>query len=210
MARQCKLFCFASVADGEIVRRALLFLSLLCLTPVLVAQAPEKQLTIESIFAPGGITGREPEAMYWTPDNTKFSYIERADSGDNARLWLVDAATSEKKLLVGPEKLAQLAPSIEKLRDDREKDQIQRYHVAPYRWAPDSKHILFTPRGQLWYYDLDTGTAVQISVAPEPARDPKFAPDGKSLSYVREHNLYVQPVAGGSPKGSRTTRMEKS
>jgi dipeptidyl-peptidase 4 len=182
------------------VRRALSFFSLLCLTCSLAAQESHKQLTIEAIFAPGGLTGREPEATYWTPDNANFSYIDRDDSGDNARLWLVNAENGAKRVLVGPEKLAQLAPAIEKLRDDREKDQIQRYHVAPYRWAPDSKHILFTPRGQLWYYDLDSGTAVQISVAPEPSRDPKFSPDGKSLAYVREHNLYVQPITGGSPK----------
>ncbi len=34
--------------------------------------------------------------------------------------------------------------------------------------------------------------------ANEPSSDPKFSPDGKFLSYVRAHNLYVRPIAGGA------------
>ena len=32
----------------------------------------------------------------------------------------------------------------------------------------------------------------------EPSSDPKFSPDGKFLSYLRAHNLYVRPIAGGA------------
>jgi dipeptidyl-peptidase-4 len=184
------------------VRRIFSCLSVACLLSLACAhgQTSQKPLTIESIFAPGGITGREPEAIHFLPSQAKFSYILRDDSGEHAELWVMDANTGEKKLLVGPEKLASLAPSVEKLNDDREKDAITRYHVSAYRWAPDAKHLLFTPHGQLWYYDLETGTAVQISTAPDASRDPKFSPDGKSLAYVREHNLYVEPIARGSVK----------
>jgi dipeptidyl-peptidase-4 len=187
-----------------VIVRRLSFLILLSLLSFAHAQiqtsSPNKQLTIESIFSPGGITGAEPEAIHWSPDQTKFSYILRDDSGEHGELWSVDATTGEKKLLVTAERLALLAPPVGKLKDDREKDQITRYHVAPYRWAPDSKHLLFAPHGQLWLYDIATGTAVQMSAAPEPSRDPKFSPDGKNLAYVREHNLYVQSVAGNSLK----------
>jgi dipeptidyl-peptidase-4 len=63
-------------------------------------------------------------------------------------------------------------------------------------WSPDSKHLLFDSQGQLWYYSLDTGTAVQLTSSPEPSEDPKFSLDGKRLAYVRKHNLYVHPVSG--------------
>ncbi len=161
---------------------------------------PQEHLTVEAIFAPGGIPGRIPEEVHWSPDQTKFSFIQRDDAGKRAELWSTDAATAEKKLLAGADKLAPLAPPPETLKSDRERDRIARYHVASYHWAPDSKHLLFTPRGQLWLYDLATKTAVQISAAPEPSSDAKFSSDGKSLAYIREHNLYVQPVAGGAAK----------
>jgi dipeptidyl-peptidase-4 len=63
-------------------------------------------------------------------------------------------------------------------------------------WSPDSKHLLFDSQGQLWYYSLDTGTAVQLTSSPDPSEDPKFSPDGKRLAYVRKHNLYLHPVSG--------------
>lgn len=83
-----------------------------------------------------------------------------------------------------------------------------RYHVAAYSWAPDSKHLLFDAQGQLWYYSLDSGTAVQLTSSPDPSEDAKFSPDGKRLAFVRKHNLYVHPVSG--EEGERPlTRDEK-
>ena len=160
----------------------------------------QKPLTIEAIFSRGGIAGRPPEGLRWAPDQKSITYIQRDDSGEHAQLWSVDASTGERKVLVSDEKLAKLAPPIESIKDDRQKDQITRYHVAPYYWAPDSKHLLFIPHGQLWLYDLGTGNMVQIDPSPEGARDPKFSPDGKRLSYVRAHNLFVADLDDRVPK----------
>lgn len=154
-----------------------------------------KPLTIEAIFAPGGITGRPPETIQWMPDHTKFSFIQRDDSGEYGELWSVDAATGKKTLLVGEAKLATLAPPVDKIKDEREIERINRYHVDPYYWAPDSKHILFVPRGQLWLYSLENGTAVQLSASSDRSSDPKFSPDGSRLAYLRKHNLYVRHLS---------------
>ena len=157
---------------------------------------PAKQLSIDAIFADGGITGRPPETIKWSPDGTKVSYVLRDDSGEHGELWYVDATTGEKKVLVSEAKLSQLAPPASRIKDEREKEWVMRYHVAAYSWSPDSKHLLFDSQGQLWYYSLDTGTAVQLTSSPDPSEDPKFSPDGKRLAYVRRHNLYVHPVSG--------------
>jgi dipeptidyl-peptidase-4 len=158
--------------------------------------APAKQLTIDAIFAEGGITGRAPETIKWSPDNTKVSYVQRDDKGEHGELWYVDAMNGEKRVLVSETKLTQLAPPTTRIKDEREKERLTRYHVAAYNWSPDSKHLLFDSQGQLWYYDLNTGTAVQLTSSPDPSQDPKFSPDGKRLAYVRKHNLYVHPVSG--------------
>ncbi len=153
-------------------------------------------ITVDGIFVDGGITGRGPETLEWSPDGSKLSFVQRDDSGEQGQLWYVDAATGEKKVLVSDVKLAQLAPPASKIRDEREKDRLLRYHVAAYSWAPDSKHLLFDAHGQLWYYSLDTGTAVQMTSSPDASEDPKFSPDGKKLAYVRGHNLYLHPMSG--------------
>jgi len=157
---------------------------------------PQRRLTIESIFSSDGIVGRAPEGLQWAPDQKSFTYIQRDDDGQHAELWLVDAVTGEKKILIHDDKLTKLAPPVESLRADREKDQVTEYHVAPYYWAPDSKRLLFTPGGRLWLYDLATEKAVQVNSSAEPVRDPKFSSDGKRLAYVRAHNLCVQDLEG--------------
>ena len=158
--------------------------------------APAKKLTIEAIFSEGGLTGRSPETIKWSPDGTKVSFVQRDDSGEHGELYYVDAASGEKKVLVSEVKLSQLAPPSTRIKNEREKERVTRYHVAAYSWSPDSKHLLFDAQGQLWYYSLDTGTAVQLTSSPDPSEDPKFSPDGKRLAYVRKHNLHVHPVSG--------------
>ncbi len=152
------------------------------------------------MFAPGGLTGRGPETIEWSPDGTKLSFVQRDDKGEQGELWYVDAATGDKKILVSAAKLASLAPDYNKVKDEREKERLTRYQVAAYLWSPDSKHMIFDSQGQLWLFDLASNTAVQFTSAPDPSGDPKFSPDGNHISYLRKHNLYVRPVSG---KGER-------
>ena len=134
--------------------------------------------------------------------------MQRDDDGDHGELCYADALTGERSILVSEAKLSQLAPPLSKLRDEREIERVTRYHIAAYSWSPDSKHLLFDSHEQLWYYSLDTGTAVPLTSSPDPSTDPKFSPDGKRLAYVRKHNLYVHPVSGD--EGERLlTRDEK-
>ena len=170
--------------------------------PTLLGQSssPLKPLTIEAIYASGGLTGRGPETIEWSPDSSKLSYIQRDDGGENGELWSVDSATGERQRLLGAAKLGPLAPDYSGIKDEREKERLTRYHVSPYIWAPDSKHLLFIPNGQLWLFDLANGTGLQFAAASDPIGDPKFSPDGAHVSYVRKHNLYVHKVNGTSEK----------
>jgi dipeptidyl-peptidase-4 len=178
------------------------FVLCILFAPLATAQstATSKALTIEAIFAEGSITGRAPETIEWSPDNARFSFIQRDDAGNHGQLWSIDAVTGTKTVLVNETKLATLAPPAEKIKDDRERERITRYHVAAYQWAPDSRHLLFDTQGQLWMYELQSGTAVQFSSAPDASWDPKFSPDGNRVAYLRQHNLYVRPASGQGEK----------
>jgi len=168
--------------------------------PAAAQTAPSKPLTIETLFQPGGLAGRGPETTEWSPDGTRFSFVQRDEKGEKGELWYVDASSGEKKVLVSAAKLASLDPDVNKVKNEREKERLTRYHVAAYLWAPDSKHLMFDSQGQLWFYDLASQTAVQFTSAPDPSGDPKFSPDGNRVAYVRKHNLYVRPVNGKDEK----------
>ena len=168
--------------------------------PAGAQSTPTQPLTIETLYRPGGLGGRGPETTEWSPDGTKLTFVERDEKGEKGELWYVDAATGEKKVLVSAAKLASLDPDVNKVKNEREKERLTRYHVAAYLWAPDSKHLIFDSQGQLWLYDLGTETAVQFTSAGDPSGDPKFSPDGGHMAYVRKHNLYVRPISGKSEK----------
>jgi dipeptidyl-peptidase-4 len=153
--------------------------------------AAQKPLTIEAIFAEGGITGRTPEDVHWNPDGKQLSYILRNDAGDQADFYSVDVATGKPTVLIPSEKLGLLAPSDLKIKNERERERRSRYQVARYHWAPDQRDILFDAQGQLWLYSLDNRVAVQITASGEPSIDPKFSPDGKRISFIRRHNLMI-------------------
>jgi dipeptidyl-peptidase 4 len=156
-----------------------------------------ESLTIEAIFADGGLLGRAPEEIKWSPDGRKVSFVQRDDSGEHGALYYVDSATGKTELLVASEKLSSLAPPATSIKDERQKEAAQRYAVAAYLWSPDSKHLVFDSLGQLWLYSLESGTATQFAVSADPAIGPKFSPNGDRIAYVRKHNLYVRDVKRG-------------
>src|SRR5262249_18800617 len=131
---------------------------------ILVAQNPSAselgghELTIEDIYAEGGILGRAPESIKWAPDGARVAFVQRDDSGEKGALYYVDANNPKPAVLVAKEKLASLAPPISAVKDERQKEAMQRYSVAAYHWTPDSKKLLFDSMGQLWLYTLDNGT----------------------------------------------------
>ena len=154
---------------------------------------------MKEIFGGPSLTGDPPYEISWSPDGSRAAWI--ASSGD---LMEVSAADAKVSKLLDHSKLGSLlgANITEKDRDHR-----GRYDEPDYIWSPDSKQVLFDTNGELWLYKLENGIGIQIgNTGMQSGDDPKFSPNGEFISFVRDHNLYVQKVTGNhSPEALTDT-----
>ena len=145
--------------------------------------APAKPLTVEAIYAHGPLIGHPPDELTWSPDGKHLTYMDGGELVD------MNPESGDAHVLVSRAKLAALtgAQASETDRDHRD-----RYKMASYLWAPDSAHLLFDSNGRLWLYDLRNGTGVEVGFSGAASGDdPKFSPDGESISFIRDHGLSV-------------------
>jgi dipeptidyl-peptidase 4 len=160
-----------------------LSLAVLLVACTVAAQTPVKTLSVEDIFAHGPLIGTPPRGIAWSPDSKHLTYL------DGGELIDLDPGSGKPHVLVSRAKLAALAGAKA---TEQEGDHRDRYKMANYLWAPDSKHLLFDSNGRLWIYDLSNGTGIEIGFTGQAAgEDPKFSPDGASLSFIRNHSLAV-------------------
>lgn len=187
------------------LRCGCLFLVLLCLP----LTAPAQELTLEEIFSAEGLAGPRPEQLQWSPDGGSLTYILEDAAANERNLWVVEVQGGRPRLLVSHQQLASLAPSLDDATDDeRERERRRRYAVASYLWSPDSGSLLFTSAGSLFLYELESGRAREVTPGLDGVRHPKFSPDGKFVSFVYQHDLWLADLTdrrlrrlttGGSP-----------
>ena len=162
-------------------------------------QPAPKPLTVEDIYAHGPLIGQPPEGLTWSPDGKQLTYL------DGGELIELDLATAKSHVLVSHAKLAALTGETG---TETDRDHRERYKMASYLWAPDSKHLLFDSSGRLWLYDLRTGTGVQVGFTGTASGDnPQFSPNGEMVSFVRDHGLHVlrlkDPGSASTPVAPR-------
>ena len=160
--------------------------------PFLAHGQAAKPLTVEDIFAHGPLIPHPPGGLTWSPDGQHLTYMENGDLVD------LDPVTAKSRILVSKAKLAALANDTA---SEKDRDHRSRYGQANYLWAPDSSHLLFDTNGRLWIYDLKTGTGLAVGFSGEASGDdPKFSPDGRQLSFIKDHGLVVIPLRqAGTP-----------
>ena len=77
-----------------------------------------------------------------------------------------------------------------------------------YSWSPDHTRLLLflnsrkvwrlNTRGDFWILDLTTNSLTQLggpAAAPSSLMFAKFSPNGRTVAYVRDNNIYVEDVA---------------
>ncbi len=64
--------------------------------------------------------------------------------------------------------------------------------------------VVFTAEGDLWKYDITTGTTARLTSHEGLEVDPVISPDGRQIAFTGEYEgvseIYVMPIDGGVPK----------
>ncbi|WP_093224150.1 S9 family peptidase [Sphingomonas sp. NFR15] len=179
---------------------ALLAAVVLCSAPVpLMAAEPAQQaLTLDRVFASPDLAGPQPRALRLSPDGTLLTSLRpRADEKDRLDLWARDTRTGEERMLVDSRKIGTGAELSEAEKMQRERARIGGSKgIVAYDWAPDGKAILVPIDGDLFLAGLD-GTVRQLTSQPGGQLNPTVSPRSGYIGFVRDQNLFVQPLGGG-------------
>jgi len=159
-----------------------------------------KPLTVDRIYSEPSLSGRLTRGIAWTPDSKQISFFESNATGKVGRteLWAVDVASGQRRVILSAEKLESVLPA-----DAEQSTQatgLGRHAPAEYQWAPGGSALLFQGATSLAWFDLKTQTSRGLVSGKERIADPKISPDGKYVSFVRNHNLWLVSVADGKER----------
>jgi dipeptidyl-peptidase-4 len=158
----------------------------------------QQPLTLKRLFASPDLAGQQPRSLKLSPDGTLLTSLRpRADEKDRLDLWALDTRTGEERMLVDSKKVGSGAELTEAEKMQRERARIASSKgIVAYDWAPDGKSILVPLDGDLYLATLD-GRTVRLTNHPGGQLNPIVSPRGGFVSFVRDQNLFVQPLGGG-------------
>ncbi|MGB6485035.1 MAG: S9 family peptidase [Candidatus Acidiferrales bacterium] len=148
---------------------------------------------IERIFS-GEFSARRFGPIRWEEGGKSYTVLERSHGDDEKQeLASYDAASGARTVLFSS---AELIPAGSK----------EPLSIDDFEWSQDRTQILvFTNSERIWrentrgdYWVLDRATKkldkLGGNAAPSSLMFAKFSPDGRSVAYVRENNLYVEDL----------------
>ena len=178
-------------------------------SPLAAQQADTTLLSLERIFSTRDFAAKRFGPARWLQEGSAYTTLEPSATpklGDDIVRY--DAQTGQREILVPAQRLVPAGDSVALAIED-------------YAWSEGARRLLvFTnsqrvwrqnTRGDYWVLDLDAGKLKKLGgdAKPSTLMFAKFSPDGRSVGYVRENNLYVETLDANritqlSFDGSRT------
>ena len=166
--------------------------------PVMAQAAGGETLTLERVFASPDLAGPQPRALKLSPDGTLVTLLKpRADEKERLDLWAIDTRTGAERMLVDSKKTGSGAElsEAEKMQRERDRSVAGSTGITSYDWSPDGKSILVPVDGDLYLAALD-GQVRRLTDTPGGELNGVVSPRGGFVSFVRDGNLFVQPIGG--------------
>ncbi len=208
-AMRTKRFPFALILAALSVPSALL-----AQKPAPKSSAPPAnpgELTVDRIYSSPSLSGRLSQAVQFAPGN-KVSFLETKGDGNAAQtaLYLLDPATGKRTELISAEKFHAAMPAPEsKETQATQATGLGRRAPSQYSWAPSGDALLLENDNSLAWYDLKSQSSRVLVTGKAEIADARLSPDGKWISFVRDHNLWLVSVADGQERAITTGGVEE-
>ena len=173
------------------MRAAFLFLA--CIPACLLAQ--KKPITLQTMEEAARPAPQGPgNPVAWSPDGQQFLYRQ------GRRLVIYDPATGSSKDLIDTTAMdaAAVRPAVVESRPFEWEN--RRVRETPVQWS--GSEVLYSTGGDVFVVQIDTGKWTQLTKTPAAERDPKLSPDGKTVAFRRDWDLYTLDIAS-----KRETRL---
>ncbi|MBI4470850.1 MAG: S9 family peptidase [Acidobacteria bacterium] len=158
----------------------------------------QQELTVERIFGQPGLSGSLPAGIKWSPDGKRLTFLRAGEGSEVQDLWFYDVATGERSILVKAAALTRGEQVYSKEEAAmRERMRITAAGITSYLWSPSGSSLLFPINGDLYHLDLMDREVKRLTKTRAAEIDPKFSPDGRWVSFVREGDLFVVNPADG-------------
>jgi len=158
-----------------------------------VTEGPD--LTFERVYASPDLDGPSPRAAKLSPDGRYLTLLRnREDDRERYDLWAFDRQTNEWRMLVDSEKVGSGAELSEAEKMQRERERIGGLKgIVSYQWSDTGDAVLVPLDGDLFLASLD-GKVTRLTETDEAELNPRLSPRGRSISFVRNRQLYVGTV----------------
>ena len=173
------------------------------------AAAQAGQLTVDRIYGQPSLSGRLTRGIAWSLDGKKFSFFETAGTGKEAKpaLYVMDVATGQRLLLIAAERLESVLPASSGKQSQA--TGLGRRAPSQVQWSVSGDALLFESATSLAWFDVKSQEGHVLVSGKEELADAKISPDGNYVSYIRDHNLWLVPTAGGKERALTTAGTEE-
>lgn len=182
--------------------------SLLAITACLALSSPvlAEKLTPERIFADPALGGPTAKGVALSPDGKRVTYLKgKAEAANVQDLWAADVKGGEPYRLIDSTALSAGAKALSEAElARRERARVSARGIVEYSWDEEGRFILVPLDGDLYLDSVADGKVSRLTETPGDEVDTKVSPKGGFVSYVRDQNLYIKPLAGGAEKALTT------
>jgi dipeptidyl-peptidase-4 len=160
------------------------------------ATAAEAEPFLKRYLETRRFTAGRPTRITLTPEGDAAIFLRSGPRSSIAALYTTDLRSGETRELATAEQLLAGAPAALTAAEQAqlERQRITTRGITDYQLSRDGRRLAVTVGGKLVLLERLTGAVTPLEPGGRPL-DLRFAPDGKTLSYVVDHDVRLLDLA---------------